>query len=199
MGFLEPPATIVEIHGLPGDRDEYVILEDDGGHIITKMGPDGIRRPRKVRRSEIRALAARDVEDASSPSSPSDSFRVGPPVVGSSFRTESASASARSSFRKDSSSAPLGESKESPVAAPLRKTSSLRDSSSGSVPRRSSSDSLPRESSSGSERRVSLSSSLKKQPAALALGRFLKMDSSPALGSFRFEHQQPLLKRMRVR
>lgn len=56
MGFLQPPATISEVHGEPGDVDEYFILEDDAGNTILAPDARGVLKPRKVRRSEIRSL-----------------------------------------------------------------------------------------------------------------------------------------------
>ena len=68
MGFLQPPATICEVHGEPGDVDEYFILEDDAGNTILAPDVHGVLKPRKVRRSEIRSLVplARKLRSAKS-------------------------------------------------------------------------------------------------------------------------------------
>jgi len=53
LGFLEPPATIVEVHGTPGAEDEYFVLETDDGSVVSTM-EGGVAVPRKVLRSELR-------------------------------------------------------------------------------------------------------------------------------------------------
>jgi hypothetical protein len=53
LGFLEPPATIVETHGTAGQEDEHFILEKDDGSIVSVI-ENGVPLPRKVLRSELR-------------------------------------------------------------------------------------------------------------------------------------------------
>ena len=53
LGFLEPPATIVEVHGTPGAEDEFFILETDDGGVVSVV-ENGVAVPRKVLRSELR-------------------------------------------------------------------------------------------------------------------------------------------------
>jgi voltage-dependent calcium channel L type alpha-1D len=53
LGFLEPPATIVEVHGTPFGEDEYFTLQMDDGRIVSVV-ENGVAIPRKVLRSELR-------------------------------------------------------------------------------------------------------------------------------------------------
>ena len=88
MGFLEPPATIAAVHGVLGDHHEYFVLEDEDENVITCLDADGMRRPRRIRRAEMRSVVVHSRKHAGGMHPDSSLASIAPSSAHSSVRLE---------------------------------------------------------------------------------------------------------------